>query len=271
MPAIRRVISRPGVLLCAGVIVTSVAVGMALTPAFGSAPVSAGAPSLLGRSLPSPPSGFAIPNPTALGDPAGEARWAPILHATIARQGASFASPAVMPIGTRTPEGTTNLVLATDEVIRGGQTWVHAELAALPNGTDGWLPRRALGGWSFVDTRVLVDRRTLTLTLFRGERAVFRAPVGIGTVTNPTPAGQFYVRDRLTSFASPMYGPLAFGTSARAPYLTDWPDGGYIGIHGTDQPQLIPGRISHGCIRLTNAAILRLGKLMPVGTPVTIK
>jgi lipoprotein-anchoring transpeptidase ErfK/SrfK len=34
---------------------------------------------------------------------------------------------------------------------------------------------------------------------------------------------------------------------------------------------LIPGRISHGCIRLRNAAILRLVKLMPLGTPVTIR
>jgi lipoprotein-anchoring transpeptidase ErfK/SrfK len=79
------------------------------------------------------------------------------------------------------------------------------------------------------------------------------------------------VRDRLTSFASPTYGPLAFGTSARAAHLTDWPAGGYIGIHGTDEPALIPGRVSHGCIRLTNAAIVRLGRLLPVGTPVVIR
>jgi len=53
--------------------------------------------------------------------------------------------------------------------------------------------------------------------------------------------------------------------------LTDWPGGGFIGIHGTDAPQLLPGRVSHGCIRLRNEDILRLRKLMPVGTPVTIR
>jgi lipoprotein-anchoring transpeptidase ErfK/SrfK len=53
--------------------------------------------------------------------------------------------------------------------------------------------------------------------------------------------------------------------------LTDWPDGGFVGIHGTDAPELIPGRVSHGCIRLRNHDILRLAKLMPVGTPLTIK
>jgi lipoprotein-anchoring transpeptidase ErfK/SrfK len=61
------------------------------------------------------------------------------------------------------------------------------------------------------------------------------------------------------------------GTNARSAVLTDWPGGGFIGIHGTDRPDLVPGRISHGCIRLRNGDILRLDRLMPVGTPVTIE
>jgi lipoprotein-anchoring transpeptidase ErfK/SrfK len=44
-----------------------------------------------------------------------------------------------------------------------------------------------------------------------------------------------------------------------------------VGIHGTNQPELIPGRPSHGCVRVPNAKIVRLVKLMPVGTPVLIK
>jgi lipoprotein-anchoring transpeptidase ErfK/SrfK len=62
-----------------------------------------------------------------------------------------------------------------------------------------------------------------------------------------------------------------FGTSARSPTLTDWPGGGYVGVHGTNQPQLIPGQISHGCIRMKNAAIVALGRLMKVGSPLTIR
>jgi len=68
----------------------------------------------------------------------------------------------------------------------------------------------------------------------------------------------------------PTYGPLAFGTSARSATLTDWPAGGFVGIHGTNQPSLIPGRISHGCIRLRNADILRLDRLMSPETPLWI-
>ena len=67
------------------------------------------------------------------------------------------------------------------------------------------------------------------------------------------------------------YGPWAFGTSAYSDRLTGWPGGGVIGIHGTDQPGLIPGRPSHGCVRVPNVAIRRLARLMPVGTPVRIR
>jgi len=62
----------------------------------------------------------------------------------------------------------------------------------------------------------------------------------------------------------------AFGTSAYSPTLTDWPGGGVIGIHGTNQPQLVPGRPSHGCVRVRNPDMLRLSHLMPLGTPVWI-
>ena len=111
----------------------------------------------------------------------------------------------------------------------------------------------------------------LTATLLRDGQPVFRADVGIGRARWPTPRGRFYVRNRLTRYRSPSYGPLAFGTSARSERLTDWPAGGFVGIHGTDQPGLLPGRVSHGCIRMRNGDIVRLSRLMDVGTPLTIR
>jgi lipoprotein-anchoring transpeptidase ErfK/SrfK len=92
----------------------------------------------------------------------------------------------------------------------------------------------------------------------------------VGAQATPTPTGSFYIRDKLTRYRSPFYGPIAFGTSATSRVLTDWPAGGFIGIHGTNAPSLIPGRISHGCIRLRNGDLLRLARLLPVGTPVVI-
>jgi hypothetical protein len=202
----------------------------------------------------------------------GLTRWQAVRRATIAR---SAPSPRARPVGVlpaRTPEGTTNIVLPTGTAKdRAGGLWIRVALPALPNGIVGWVPRTALGADGTVATRLVVDRRRLRATLLRDGRAVFAAPIGIGALGAPTPRGRFVVRDRLVRYRSPFYGPVAFGTSARSPTLTDWPAGGFVGIHGTDRPGLIPGRVSHGCVRMRNADILRLARLMPVGTPVTIR
>ena len=199
-------------------------------------------------------------------------RFAPVRVAVTARASPHARARSVADVATSTPEGTTNIVLVLGRRRdRAGRLWLRVGLAALPNGRTGWVPRSAVGGYGTVDTALIVDLRALTATLLRRGRAIFRARVGVGQARWPTPRGRFYIRDRLTRFAGPTYGPLAFGTSARSAHLTDWPDGGFIGIHGTDEPQLIPGRVSHGCIRMRNADIVALGRLMPVGTRLTIR
>ena len=76
-----------------------------------------------------------------------------------------------MPVSATTPEDTANLVVVDGEVTNGGVIWVHARLAVLPDGRTGWMPRSALGGWNFVDTRVVVNRESLTLTLYKGAKS----------------------------------------------------------------------------------------------------
>jgi hypothetical protein len=197
--------------------------------------------------------------------------WAPVRRAATARFRPADDSPVVARIPTETPEHTDNIVLVLGrERDAAGRLWVRVRIPALPDNVTAWVERSALGGYTVVDTRLEVDLRRLTVTLFRAGRRVFEAPAGVGRRSWPTPTGHFYIRNKLTDFASPFYGPLAFGTSARSRVLTDWPGGGFIGIHGTSQPQLLPGRVSHGCIRLRNSDIRRLAELMPVGTPVTI-
>jgi lipoprotein-anchoring transpeptidase ErfK/SrfK len=110
----------------------------------------------------------------------------------------------------------------------------------------------------------------LRATLKRDGVTVFSTIVGVGKSYWPTPRGEFYIRDKLTSFNDPFYGPIAFGTSARSDTLTDWPGGGFVGVHGTNEPAILPGRVSHGCIRMRNSAILKLARLLPVGTPLTV-
>jgi L,D-transpeptidase catalytic domain len=221
---------------------------------------------------PPPPPGFVVPAPHELAALRGASRWASVRSPVLARAAPNPRAHPVSAVSTRTPEGTTNILelLGQARAARTG-LWQRVRLAVLPNGTSAWVPRSALGGSVVLDTHLLVDRSRLRMTLFRGGKRVFSAPVGVGQPQSPTPPGEFYVRDVLSRYRSATYGPIAFGTSARSPTLTDWPAGGYVGIHGTDQPNLVPGRISHGCIRLRNADILRLAALMPVGTPITVQ
>jgi hypothetical protein len=196
----------------------------------------------------------------------GLTRWAHVLRPVAARSAPSSSARVTTVVSDRTPEGTDNILLALES----HGSWVRVRLAILPNGSTGWVPRSALGPYRGVWTHLIVSRSRMTATLFRRGKVIFRAPVGVGRSYLPTPRGEFYVRMKLTGFSDPMYGPIAFGTSGRAPNLTGWPGGGFIGIHGTDKPELLPGAVSHGCIRMKNPDIVRLSRIMPVGTPVTV-
>jgi lipoprotein-anchoring transpeptidase ErfK/SrfK len=214
---------------------------------------------------------FTVRRPVYLAKGEPRYRFAPVLEAVEARAAPRPGAPVVTELTHETTDGTSNILLVIGEARRAGVDWVHVRLSVLPNDRTGWVPRRALGGYTFVHTHLVVDRSRLTAVLTDNGRPIFRARIGIGRDTAPTPSGQFYIRDKLTQFANAFYGPVAFGTSARSAVLTDWPDGGVVGIHGTNEPDLIPGRVSHGCIRMRNQDIVRLSRLMPVGTPLTIR
>lgn len=215
---------------------------------------------------------FVPGKPSPLRASAHTARWAVVRSAATARAAPRANAPAVTELEPKTPEGTSNIVLVlANRVDNAGRLWIRVQLAVLGHPNTGWVPREALGGYGTVTTHLVIDLDSLRATLFRRGRVVFRADVGIGKPSWPTPRGEFYIRNKLTGYASPMYGPVAFGTSARSRVLTDWPADGFVGIHGTDRPDLLPGRVSHGCIRIRNDDILRLSRLMPVGTPLTIR
>ena len=200
-------------------------------------------------------------------------RWAFVERSVVARAQPRPGSRALARLRRKTPDGPHEIVMALRRVVDAdGRHWVQVRLPVLPNNSTGWVPQSALGGFHKVRTWLRIDRKRFRATLVRSGRVVFRARVGVGQPRWPTPRGQFFIRDRLLGFnPHGMYGPLAFGLNARSAVLTEWPDGGFVGVHGTNRPGLIPGRVSHGCIRMRNADVLRLGRLMPVGTPVTIR
>ena len=199
-------------------------------------------------------------------------RWAHADLRTPIRRLPNSTSQHVARVRYRTEDGLAEVYLVLRRWIDPqGRNWLQIRIPKRPNGQTGWVPETALGPFHLVRTYLVVDRRQLRATLYKSGRPVWRSRIGIGTTSSPTPAGRYWIRERI-KLPDPdgIYGPVAFGTSAYS-RLSDWPRGGVVGIHGTNQPDLIPGRPSHGCIRVPNDAIRRLAGLMPIGTPVQIR
>ncbi|HLM68243.1 MAG TPA: L,D-transpeptidase family protein [Longimicrobium sp.] len=141
---------------------------------------------------------------------------------------------------------------------------------------------------------VVIDVDVNELRFMDGEQVLWRAPVGTGTgfrLTGSsgrdwrfdTPSGTMYVQykeQNPTWFIPdwwfienkrpipPQGSPerrQEGGLGAAAVYL-----GNELAIHGTDKPELLGRRVSHGCIRLSNENALRLFHNVQIGTPVVI-
>ena len=204
-----------------------------------------------------------------LSDEVRVTRWAHASEVHPIRVLPSSAAPVITRLRFLTEDKFPEVYLVLEaKVDAAGDQWLHIRVPMRPNGRTGWVPADMMGPLNMVRTRLVIDRRAKRATLYRTGRRIWQAPVGIGKSSTPTPQGKFYVREVLKGDGK-AYGNWAIGTSAYS-NISDWPNGGVVGIHGTNQPQLIPGRPSHGCVRVRNAKMSALKRLMPIGTPVDI-
>jgi lipoprotein-anchoring transpeptidase ErfK/SrfK len=168
------------------------------------------------------------------------------------------------------PDYLPTVLLAVAEQRDGtGRLWLKVSVPGRPNGRYGWVSAE------FVDsipiyTKVVVDLSSRTLSVYDHGRLRYRTRVAIGTRRNPTPTGNFYIQARFKP-TNRTLGAFAFETSAYSPTLTEWPGGGVVGIHGWNDPSVLGKAVSHGCIRISNAAALTLKRQLLSGTPVTIQ
>jgi len=138
-----------------------------------------------------------------------------------------------------------------------------------PNESQGWV-RAADVKLSQLNYRITVSTKKHELSLYRAGKVVMQEPVGLGKGTTPTPGGVFYLKELLRpSNPRGSYGPYAYGLSGYSNVLDEFLGGdGQIGIHGTNDPSSVGKDVSHGCIRMRNAAITKLAKMLPLGVPV---
>jgi hypothetical protein len=170
-------------------------------------------------------------------------------------------------LAARTPFGSPQ-ALGVLRTRRG--RWLGVTTPELGNGRLGWIDARA-GGLRFARTRLALDvdlsRRTAVLR--RGSRALRRITVGVGRAGSATPTGRFAVTDKLAGAEySAVYGCCILALSATQPNLpAGWRGGNRIAIHGGGTG----GAVTAGCIHAAEADLRYLMRLIPLGTPVTIR
>lgn len=153
--------------------------------------------------------------------------------------------------------------------------WVQVRLPQRPNGSTSWLPADDVA-LNVTTYRIVVNVTTRRVSLYNHGKVVFTAPAGIGTTSDPTPPGHYFLAfDEAPPQPGLGYGPFVMVTSAHSPNIADWEGSGdaLIGIHGPLGADAAIGatgaRISHGCIRLHESAQVRL-RAVPPGTPIDI-
>lgn len=116
-----------------------------------------------------------------------------------------------------------------------------------------YLPRFSATKYS-----ILINTTARTLTLYKNIKIYRTYLVAVGKPSTPTPKGNFRIVNKAFKPGGP-FGARWLGLSIY----------GY-GIHGTNNPSSIGKAVSNGCIRLSNANVIELANLVPIGTPVKI-
>ena len=161
---------------------------------------------------------------------------------------------------------TTLLVLGERKDVK-GLRWLKLSMPMRPNGRIGWVKAAAVQ-MRPVRRSIVIDLSSRKLRIVERGETRFGTRVAIGRRGMETPTGNFY----LTATFRPkerFLGTYAFETSAYSK-LSEWPGGGIVGLHGTSMPWLLGQAVSHGCVRMSNAAALVLKRLARAGTPVKI-
>ena len=150
--------------------------------------------------------------------------------------------------------------------------WLQVHLPVRPNGSMGWV-RAGDVDLTQNDYRIEVQLSAFRITVWKGTTMLLTEPVGIGAGATPTPGGKYYIKELLQPpNPNGPYGPYAYGLSGFSEVLTSFAGGeGVLGIHGTNDPGSLGHPISYGCIRMNNASITALAKILPLGVPVEIK
>jgi L,D-transpeptidase ErfK/SrfK len=141
------------------------------------------------------------------------------------------------------------------------------------DGAAAYLPSQA----DALGIHLIVKLRDRKVYVYNGSKAVTSYPIAVGKPGWETPLGTYQVFSKEVNpiFKNFRTGNM-IGPGPDNPlgirWIGIWTDGKtQLGLHGTNQPELIGGAVSHGCIRMRNKDVLALFEQVSVGTSVTVE
>jgi lipoprotein-anchoring transpeptidase ErfK/SrfK len=152
-----------------------------------------------------------------------------------------------------------------------GRGWLRVRLPGRPNSQTGWIAQAGtvarVTSWHIV---VRVSRRSVVV--YREAHAVRTFEAVVGKPSTPTPVGEFFVEESIALSSAVVGAPYALALSARSNVYREFEGGpGQVALHGLANVDGVPGTaVSHGCVRLTAAAMTWLVARIGPGVPVTL-
>jgi hypothetical protein len=175
------------------------------------------------------------------------------------------------------PAGVGALLVLAGARDRDGRCWLQVRLPTRPNSAKGWVDAGRVAV-SETPWRIEIRLKERTVTLVRAGARVRRYRAVIGAPATPTPRGLFAVVDTYRGRASDFLGSWVLTLTAHSDVLAHYDGGdGRVALHGRGGASLrdpLGSAASHGCVRISNAAIAslvrRIGPASISGTPVRI-
>jgi hypothetical protein len=152
-----------------------------------------------------------------------------------------------------------------------GNGWIEVFLPVRPNGSTGFVKTSDVTATKH-NFHIEVRLGAFNIKVYNGTNVILDAPIAEAADNTPTPGGLYYT-NMLLKPPDPNgpYGTYAYGLSGYSDTLKSFGGGpGQLGIHGTNEPERMGQKVSHGCIRLRNADIEKLAAILPLGVPVQI-
>lgn len=197
----------------------------------------------------------------ALGVPTGATETVGPAHASGVVVHRSPGGRAIVRLGARTPYGSRLRLWVRER--RGN--WIKVAVEDGPNGT-GWVRAGAVRRTGYRRSRIELDRSARRLSVIGADGSRWSTRVVIGGAATPTPLGTFQVTDRLDGARyGGVYGARILVLSAYG----DRTRTSRVAIHGVP-PAAKSKRFSAGCVRVPRAALQRLFRAAPPGTPVRV-